>query len=410
MNLSQPFLEQLFYKDWTTIPENIAVDIIQYDECPTYEQFVEECLIGNRPALFKKTCHLMDKWSCMTEWLNESKTEPNFDKLVENYGQLDVPVTHCSSDAEYGEERKSTMVFSDYVEYWRKNNQNTVLYCKDWHLINEIEKMNKPLFYEWPVYFRSDWLNETCLVDSKDDFRFVYMGPNTTSTKLHMDVLGSYSWSANICGKKRWRFLRPGNEMCLVDRRKIMTNSIDEAKARGIDIYPELDRLNVIEIYQEAGEIIFVPSEWYHEVDNIGNTISINHNWYNGFNILRIWTHLSRIVDQIEIKIADCRSTLDNWYEHCQLILLSNEGMNFGTFYELLYKIGKRRIETLSTQKREELIGNREHCLFDIWIIEKVVQLMLKNSAFLHAFDFDTFKCRPKRFLNEIRTYLQQET
>ena len=35
------------------------------------------------------------------------------------------------------------------------------------------------------------------------DYRFCYAGRAGTSTGLHFDVLGSYSWSTNIVGRKR---------------------------------------------------------------------------------------------------------------------------------------------------------------------------------------------------------------
>ena len=32
---------------------------------------------------------------------------------------------------------------------------------------------------------------------------------------------------------------------------------------------------------QEAGEALFVPSRWYHQVHNITDCVSVNHNWFN---------------------------------------------------------------------------------------------------------------------------------
>ena len=36
---------------------------------------------------------------------------------------------------------------------------------------------------------------------------------------------------------------------------------------------------------QEAGETIFVPSGWHHTVENLQDTLSINHNWLNRNNL-----------------------------------------------------------------------------------------------------------------------------
>ena len=41
------------------------------------------------------------------------------------------------------------------------------------------------------------------------------MGAAGTRTKLHCDVVNSFSWSANVCGSKRWRFL-PAAETSLL--------------------------------------------------------------------------------------------------------------------------------------------------------------------------------------------------
>ena len=41
------------------------------------------------------------------------------------------------------------------------------------------------------------------------DFRFCYVGPPGTFTPLHRDVYASYSWSANVVGRKHWWLFPP---------------------------------------------------------------------------------------------------------------------------------------------------------------------------------------------------------
>ena len=69
--------------------------------------------------------------------------------------------------------------------------------------------------YSTCSFFQSDWMNEFWDVrdDSDDDYRFVYMGPKGTWTPFHADVFRSFSWSANICGRKRWIFFPPGEQL-----------------------------------------------------------------------------------------------------------------------------------------------------------------------------------------------------
>ena len=91
--------------------------------------------------------------------------------------------------------------------------------------------------YSTPVYGSEDWLNEfydakwraarqgalcglvqlpcsVCRPDNRaaadthtpdpvqSDYRFCYLGPAGSSTPVHADVLRSFSWSVNVCGRK----------------------------------------------------------------------------------------------------------------------------------------------------------------------------------------------------------------
>ncbi|GBN22134.1 JmjC domain-containing protein 4, partial [Araneus ventricosus] len=81
-------------------------------------------------------------------------------------------------------------------------------------------------------------------------------------TPLHADVYGSYSWSANVCGRKRWLLFPPGQEEFLKDDKKELRYFLTDS---------DLFNYNVayFDIIQEPGEIIFVPSGWYHQVWNM---------------------------------------------------------------------------------------------------------------------------------------------
>ena len=56
------------------------------------------------------------------------------------------------------------------------------------------------------------------------------------------------------------------------------------------------------EIIQNRGEIVFVPSGWHHQVENCENTISINHNWFNGSNVSGfIWKNLESAFKLVQV-------------------------------------------------------------------------------------------------------------
>jgi JmjC domain, hydroxylase len=138
-------------------------------------------------------------------------------------------------------------------------------------------------------------------------FRFVYLGPKGTSTPLHADVLRSFSWSTNVCGQKRWYFIPPLHTHLLYDLfgAKLAYHvhadlSMENGDARYCAssfmsiMYPGLQiaRRYAITIVQEAGETVFVPSNWFHTVENLVDTLAINHNWLNGANIRQCWCYV----------------------------------------------------------------------------------------------------------------------
>jgi hypothetical protein len=50
-----------------------------------------------------------------------------------------------------------------------------------------------------------------------------------------------------------------------------------------------------------------VPSGWHHTVRNLEDTLSINHNWLNGFNLHWAWALLRRERAEAAAAIEDCR-------------------------------------------------------------------------------------------------------
>jgi hypothetical protein len=92
-------------------------------------------------------------------------------------------------------------------------------------------------------------------------------------TPLHADVFTSYSWSANIVGRKKWLLFPPHEEDHLRDLYGQLAYDAASEELNDHTKYKtyskELKSFNVI---QEAGEIIFVPSGWHHQVWNLVNT------------------------------------------------------------------------------------------------------------------------------------------
>lgn len=96
---------------------------------------------------------------------------------------------------------------------------------------------------------------------------------------MHADVFGSYSWSANIVGKKRWLLFPPGQEDFLRDIHGQLIYDATSKELENYAVYKAYDKRSIkyIDVIQKEGEIIFVPSGWHHQVWNIVSILDYHY-------------------------------------------------------------------------------------------------------------------------------------
>ncbi|KAG7392641.1 JmjC domain, hydroxylase [Phytophthora pseudosyringae] len=328
----------------------------------SYEDFCARYMAPNRPVLLRNAT---DKWfPKAAQWRDGQRI--NFMHLKAQYGAALAPV--ASGDvAEYGDEERWTMRLGEEVTdaYLDLVESKTVgkKYLKDWHFVHTFGHD----FYVTPPFFKDDWLNWWWdhKEKSESDYRFVYLGPAGSWTPLHQDVFRSYSWSVNVCGRKEWVFFHPDDcitvvaaavekEPKLKDRfgrfvvPDVTVGDIDKEK------YPQFHEAKPVYVIQETGDAIFVPSGWYHQVKNLEDTISINHNWFNGYNVRELWGFFKREYAAVEHELEDLKEmglVGREFVDQCQLVMLANTGINYVEFRELLYA---KSSELLAQRKRPE--------------------------------------------------------
>lgn len=165
--------------------------------------------------------------------------------------------------------------------------------------------------------------------------------------------------------------------MKLLDRFGDLPFSIDESSLRHADVKHFI-------IYQEAGETVFVPSGWHHQVWNEQDTISVNHNWLNGCNVAAVLAGITDNYSKVVKEIDDCKD-MDGFEQHCQVMLKASYGIDFMEFLELLHCVGRRRKlllngDSIIAEGSEFEIGLK-HCRFDIAAIVGVVQKLVKQCS-----------------------------
>lgn len=233
-------------------------------------------------------------------------------------------------------------------------------------------------------------------------------------TSFHVDVFKSCSWSANIVGRKRWLFLKPGCEKLYYDSygnlphdiETFINNNTDDNNNNNSN---ENDDNDILEIIQEPGEIVFVPSGYYHQVTNIEDTISINHNFINSCNIWNIWVELKLSLNDVMNEIKDC-CDMDNWHSQCQLLLKASNGINYIEFYKFLYFILTKRIDSLNNNKPCYSFDNftlgYNHCIFDIKSAKYVLDNFIEDVNDKNIFDIVIYDNNVDELIEKINDIL----
>ena len=411
-----------------------------------------------------------------------------------------------------------SMPLEDFLQQITKHQDNNTnchenMYLKDFH-IDPLLSINNPgqSLYTLPECFRDDWLNWYWqrVRQSEDDYSFAYAGTPGTTTLIHHDVGCSYSWSVNLTGYKRWLLWPPKYAHQLLQKEVVKSNKNDDIGCRDHTVssdttisdntsnkyvtsneFNEGDsenrlindarnhpyaRQHAVVIEQSTGQALFVPSGWYHQVENIlpypdtmsassaaadtdkvvhttiypsipppltqpaiihplihlyllssvdidtvvkakndgtnadpmaSLIISLNRNWFNGFNVREVWLFLIRELTNVRAELwhlhhpdsvvstpataidtvvstaggrnvnkSDQNVSLfmnrnreeellcmdrDEWYQHCDTILKANAATNVSEFVELL---AARVFMMLSTktvlQNEQQLLRNDE--------------------------------------------------
>lgn len=105
----------------------------------------------------------------------------------------------------------------------------------------------------------------------------LWIGPTNSSTPLHKDK--PENLSLQVYGKKKWKFFNKNDNvnLCFNDN----NNKLEWSNYSMADINtcPSAINAKLYEIVMTPGDMLYLPSQWAHEVNNETNSIMINF-WY----------------------------------------------------------------------------------------------------------------------------------
>ncbi|KAJ7561350.1 hypothetical protein O6H91_03G025100 [Diphasiastrum complanatum] len=212
-------------------------------------------------------------------WL--SRHSWNLEELVEKYGDVLFKVSQPHG-------KGISMSLKNYAAYMIMQHDEEPLYIFD----SKFGEAAPGLLQDYivPSLFNEDLL--AVLDKSKrPPYRWLVLGPPRSGASWHVDPGLTSAWNALLTGRKRWALYPPGRVPPAV------VVHIDEEDGDvhfegptslqwWMDVYPFLkDEDKPLECTQFPGEIIFVPSGWWHCVLNLDNSIAVTQNFVNTTNL-----------------------------------------------------------------------------------------------------------------------------
>lgn len=153
--------------------------------------------------------------------------------------------------------------------------------------------------------------------------------------------------------------------------------------------------------------MVFVPSGWHHQVYNLDDTISINHNWVNGCNLANMWHFLQQELQAVQQEVREWKDSMPDWHHHCQVIMKSCTGINFEEFYHFLKVIAEKRLLVL----RQGLKGDTgdsagprlglQQAAFDVGRLADVLASVVAHPDFQRV-DTNAFSPQPGQLLQQL--------
>eukprot|EP00510_Aplanochytrium_minuta_P005010 CAMPEP_0184011488 /NCGR_PEP_ID=MMETSP0954-20121128/3857_1 /TAXON_ID=627963 /ORGANISM="Aplanochytrium sp, Strain PBS07" /LENGTH=459 /DNA_ID=CAMNT_0026291315 /DNA_START=248 /DNA_END=1627 /DNA_ORIENTATION=- len=280
------------YKTWPDVkarlirncPENIKKIF-----GPSYDmsRFQHEFEYTNKPCLIAGLC---DEWTARENW--------SFERLREKYGERHFKCGEDDDGYAIKVKLKHFLRYQSSHEPGGAKLDDSPLYIFEPNFDDDKVLKNLVNEYSVPHIFTEDLFS---LVGEKTrpPYRWMLFGPERSGSCVHIDPLGSSAWNALLRGRKLWVLFPPEFKKRTVKGKKYINQKIEDDEA--IDwfssILPKMlveeETLSekMISFIQRPGETVFVPTDWWHAVLNLDDTIAVTQNFCSSGNFEAVWRH-----------------------------------------------------------------------------------------------------------------------
>jgi hypothetical protein len=238
----------------------------------TIAEFRDEYESRNHPVVLTD---VVKRWPAYASW--------DMAHLLQRYGQ-------CSFRAE-----ACVLSLEQYDHYAQQTVEESPLYLFDKDFCTTCPDMAND--YSVPAYFDDLF---SVLGHERPDYRWLIIGPERSGSTFHKDPNGTSAWNALVRGRKLWIFYPP--DACppgvFVDANEEQVTSPVSLMEWMLTYCHDPTGQAYMTICEE-GELVFVPSGWWHCVLNLTHCIAITQNYVSERNLKRVLAFLRDKPDQV---------------------------------------------------------------------------------------------------------------
>lgn len=239
------------------------------------EEFIY-CYDAKRPVLITD---VMRKWRAMS-WTKSF--------LVSNYGEKRVSMR--ATEGALHEAKGFAVPLNMFARHAHEGKPRLWTYLEDELFIEMNPELREHLGQ--PVYLNEDFF-QLLPKEIRPWNAMLLWGTAHSRSTLHIDPYNWTGTNAVLSGRKMWKLYPPGQDHLLSVRRNqrcgfpldcMKYNSPIDAYNPDFKKFPEFRQARAISFTQEAGELLIIPTGWFHQAFNPVETMAISSQVMNSQN------------------------------------------------------------------------------------------------------------------------------
>lgn len=257
----------------------------------SYEAFAREYLYPLKPVIVTDA---LEKWPAMTRWT------PEFFKR--EFGGMTFRLNESRSQgADYrGNEEGTEYTMARFIDRVLSSTEaDPAPYFRN-RVLHELFPSLKQDIEPLPPYFQPNWLPERYLVKYVQQvlnrgaaIELYIGGKGSAFPVLHYDGAGTHAFLMHVYGRKEFLVYPPEQEAFLYPSpQKVNLSSIHDLDNPDLKRFPLFVQAVPTKFVLEPGEMLFVPSHWWHTTRMLSPSITVSINVLNQSN----WHELVKFV------------------------------------------------------------------------------------------------------------------